>query len=108
MARSWRSGRLCTTAAAETAADTIAVRIPVPQALREMRSAVDDMVLVDEDRLRDAVRRLHRELGLVVEPSGAAALAAAFQVASDHRDRLVAIVISGGNLAPALIPTWLS
>jgi threonine dehydratase len=108
MARSWRSGQLCTTAVAETAADTIAVRIPVPQALEEMHSAVDDMVLVGEDRLRDAVRRLHRELGLVVEPSGAAALAAAIQVASDHGDRLVAIVISGGNLAPALIPTWLS
>jgi hypothetical protein len=26
---------------------------------------------------------------------------------SQYRDGLVAIVISGGNLAPALIPSWL-
>jgi threonine dehydratase len=108
MAESWRSGELCTTDSTATAADTIAVRIPVPQALHEMRTAVDDLVLVGEDRLHDAVRRLHRELGLVVEPSGAASLAAAIQLSPQSRDRLVAIIISGGNLAPALIPAWLT
>jgi threonine dehydratase len=108
MAESWQSGRICTTAAQETAADTIAVRVPVPESLLEMSTTVDEMVLVSEDRLRDAVRLLHRELGLVVEPSGAASLAAAVEVSSRYRDRLVAIVISGGNLAPALIPSWLS
>jgi threonine dehydratase len=108
MAESWRTGRLCTTTATQTAADTIAVRIPVAEALREMRTAVDAMVLVEEEPLRDAVRRLHRELGLVVEPSGAAGLAAAVQVGPRYQDCLVAIVISGGNLASALIPTWLA
>jgi threonine dehydratase len=107
MALSWRSGRLCTTDTAETAADTIAVRIPVPEALQEMRSTVDEMVLVGEDRLREAVRLLYRELGLVVEPAGAASLAAAMQVAPGYRDRLVAVVISGGNLAPSLMRDWL-
>jgi threonine dehydratase len=107
MALSWRSGRLCTTDRAETAADTIAVRIPVPEALREMRATVDEMVLIGEDRLRDAVRLLHRELGLVVEPSGAASVAVAIQEASRYRDRLVAVVISGGNLAPSLMRDWL-
>jgi threonine dehydratase len=107
MAESWRSGRLCTTVKAETAADTIAVRIPVPQALQEMRATIDEMILVSEDGLREAVRLLHRELGLVVEPSGAASLAGAIQVASRYRDRLVAVVISGGNLGPSLMSTWL-
>jgi threonine dehydratase len=107
MAQSWRSGRLCTTDRAATAADTIAVRIPVPEALSEMRATVDEMVLVSEDRLREAVRLLHRELGLVVEPAGAASLAVAIQEASRYRDRLVAVVISGGNLAPSLMRDWL-
>jgi threonine dehydratase len=107
MALSWRSGRICTTDRAETAADTIAVRIPVPEALREMRVTVDEMVLVGEDRLREAVRLLHRELGLVVEPAGAASLAVAIQAASRYRDRLVAVVVSGGNLAPSLMRDWL-
>jgi threonine dehydratase len=101
MAKSWMSGRLCTTALAETIADTIAVRIPVPQALDLMRATVDEMILVRDDRLREAVRLLHRELGLVVEPSGAASLAGAIQVTSRYRNRLVAIIISGGNIAPS-------
>jgi threonine dehydratase len=108
MAQSWRSGRLCTTDTAVTAADTIAVRIPVPQALSEMRATVDEMVLVGEDRLRQAVRLLHQELGLVVEPAGAASLAVAMQEASRYRDQLVAVIISGGNLAPRLMREWLA
>jgi threonine dehydratase len=108
MAESWRSRRVCTTAETATAADTIAVRVPVPEALHEMQTAVDEMVLVGEDALRAAVGLLHRALGLVVEPSGAASLAAAVQLSSSYHDRLVAIIISGGNLAPALIPSWLA
>jgi threonine dehydratase len=102
MALSWRSRQLCTTAAAETIADTIAVRNPVPEALDEMQAGVDEMILVNEHELRAAVRILHQELGLTVEPSGAASLAVAIQVASRFQDRLVAIVISGGNLTPSL------
>lgn len=56
-----------------------------------------------EDRLRESVRLLHRELGLVVELAGAASLAVAIQVASRYSDRLLAVVISGGNLAPSLM-----
>jgi threonine dehydratase len=72
-----------------------------------MRTAVDEMVLVSEDGLRQAVRLLHRDLGLIVEPSGAASLAALRELAPSFGDRLVAIIISGGNLAPSLIPSWL-
>ena len=63
------SGQVCTTAAAETIADTIAVRNPVPEALEEMQATVDELIQVSEDELRAAVRLLHQELGLVVEPS---------------------------------------
>ena len=107
MAESWRAGRLCPTATTATAADTIAVRVPIPEALDEMRTAADDVALVAEDQLRDAVRLLHRELGLVVEPSGAAGLAAVIGLGSAVRGRLVAVVLSGGNLAAELSRSWL-
>jgi threonine dehydratase len=104
MADSWRTGRLCTTAVAETIADTIAVRNPVPEALEEMRATVDEIILVSDDQLREAVTLLHRELGLVVEYSGAASLAVATQISLQEQERLVAIVISGGNVTPSLVP----
>ncbi|HEX6654661.1 MAG TPA: threonine/serine dehydratase [Candidatus Limnocylindria bacterium] len=65
-----------------------------------LRRYMDEIVTVTEDQLVDAVRRLASGARLVVEPSGAAAMAAhlaraARQPAGD--DRRV-VVISGGNL----------
>jgi threonine dehydratase len=45
-----------------------------------------------------AMRFAWRELKLVVEPGGAVALAALLQGAFDCRDKVVAIVLSGGNV----------
>ena len=60
------------------------------------QALVDDMVTVTEDDIRAAVRWLHREAGLVVEPSGAAATAAVLAT-GPATDGVVAIV-SGGNV----------
>jgi threonine dehydratase len=107
MERSWRAGRVVTTVTAETIADGIAVRIPVPEALVELGGSVDDVVLVDEAEIVEAMRCAHRELGVVVEPAGAIGLAAAKR----YRDRLagarVATLLSGGNLTPEQAAQWL-
>lgn len=59
-------------------------------------------VLVDDDAILDARRWLWRELRLVAEPGGAAAMAAllsgAYVPAPDER---VAVVVCGGNTDPA-------
>jgi threonine dehydratase len=60
------------------------------------QALVDEMVTVTEDDIRSAVRWLHREAGLVVEPSGAAATAAVL-ASGPSADGVVAIV-SGGNV----------
>jgi threonine dehydratase len=60
------------------------------------QALVDEMVTVTEDDIRSAVRWLHREAGLVVEPSGAAATAAVL-ASGPSVDGVVAIV-SGGNV----------
>jgi threonine dehydratase len=97
MERSWRSGTVVVTDRADTIADGIAARVPVPLALDEMALTVDDMVLVADAAIREAMMLLFDELGLVLEPSGAAGLAAIVA----HRDRLqgqlVATILCGGN-----------
>ena len=75
---------------------------PVPEAVAEMAHTVDDMVLVGEDRLGEAMRLLHQELGLVVEPAGAAGLAAALEMKDRLAGQLVAVPICGGNVAKGL------
>lgn len=108
MVDSWRAGQVRQTAAADTIADGIAVRVPVPEAVEEMAHAVDDMVTVSEERILEAMRLLHRELGLVVEPAGAAGLAAALDLRDCLAGKLVAVPICGGNLTAEQFRTWLS
>jgi threonine dehydratase len=67
-----------------------------------LRRFCDAIVTVGEDELADAVRQLARGARLVVEPSGAAAMAAHLnghvpRIAGDTRR---AVVISGGNIDP--------
>ena len=45
-----------TTETADTIADGIAVRLPVPEALEDMRFTVDDIVLVRDEDIRQAMR----------------------------------------------------
>lgn len=66
-----------------------------------VREVVDEHVVVSEDAVRTAVARTFRERRLVVEGGGAVGLAALW---SGHEPRgRAAVVVSGGNLAPALL-----
>ncbi|MEU6034647.1 pyridoxal-phosphate dependent enzyme [Actinomadura sp. NPDC047616] len=100
MADSWRQGRPVASSSPRTAADGIAVREPVPIAVDRMLNCVDAVVLVDEEHIRRAVRVVRDTLGLLVEPAGAAGIAAALQhgISGDG----LATIITGANLAPDL------
>ncbi len=67
---------------------------------------VDDFVKVDDDAILAAVRRLCLEGHLVVEPSGAIALAAI--ESGLIKERPAVAIISGGNIDPALLSRLLS
>src|SRR5260221_11118895 len=62
------------TPTANTRADGIAVREPVPFAVSCMKDTVDEVVSVSDESIIRAMRLLHGHLGLVVEPAGAAGL----------------------------------
>jgi|SRR5690348_6814693 len=97
MALSWRSGRLQTTEAVNTIADGIAVRVPVPEALDDIRGVIDDVVLVSEDALKHAVELLRGSLALVCEPAGAAGVAALLSHSRLSKG-LVCTPITGANI----------
>jgi threonine dehydratase len=107
MELSWRSGEIIETAEAATIADGIAVRVPVPEALDHLRGTVDEVLLVDDARIMSAVRMTFEELGIVVEPAGAAGLAAVLAQPERFAGRLVATPLCGGNLTAAQIREWL-
>lgn len=101
MALSWRARRVVTTERAETIADGLAVRLPVDVAIDFMAGHVDDMVTVSEAGMIEAMRLIFRHAGLVIEPSGAAGLAAIIAAPRDAAP--AATALCGGNLREELL-----
>ncbi len=98
--RSWREGRLLT-AANSTFAEGIATRVAFDLPQRILRQQLADFVLVGDDAIREAVALMIEHTRTLVEPAGAAPLAAALQLGDRLRGRRVALVCSGGNISPA-------
>jgi threonine dehydratase len=69
---------------------------------RHVSRYVDDIITVDDDQIRDAVRRIASDCRLVAEPSGAVSTAAYLHRAADlPAAGRFAAVVSGGNVAMA-------
>jgi len=96
------AGRPVALASMSTMADGIAVGCPgeVPFAL--IRALVDDVTTVEEDTLAQALLFLLERAKMVVEPAGAAGVAALLQTPHAFTAPVVA-VLSGGNIDPLLM-----
>ena len=75
---------------------------PVIQAL------VADIVTVSDAQLVEAMRFAAARMKMVVEPTGALAMAAAMQGAVDVRGKRVGVIISGGNVDIAQLASYLA
>lgn len=95
-ALSWRAGTVVSVRRRDTFAAGICVQEPQPEAVRRMRALVDDMVLVENEDLLAAMRLAAETLGVILEPAGAAGLAAIARY--DIPGALVATVLTGGNV----------
>jgi threonine dehydratase len=85
-----------------TMADGIAVGCPGEVPFAAIAKHVDDMVTVSEESLSTALLMLLERAKLVVEPAGAASVAAVLDQPT-HLDGPVVAVLSGGNIDPLLL-----
>jgi threonine dehydratase len=86
-----------------TIADGMAASTTEPLNLRLILDLVDEMVLVSDDEIRQAMKFMLNDLHIMVEPSGAAPVAAVLQKKLAFGKGKVVSVISGGNANPALL-----
>jgi threonine dehydratase len=93
-------------ARADTIADGIAVRVPVPEAVQDLRHGVHEVVCVPDAALPDAMRAVHEDTGLRVEPSAVVGIAAIAADPSRYAGRRVVTLLTGANLAPEQIARW--
>jgi threonine dehydratase len=107
MEKSWRHRTLVFPPSVATIADGIGVRVPISEAVDDMQGIVDDVHLVDDSAIIAAMRLLFGKAGLVVEPSGAAGLAAILAQPAQFKELNVATILCGGNLTDQQIAAWL-
>jgi threonine dehydratase len=90
----------------DSIADGLAAPYTRPFNLGLIQRYVDQMRTVTDDALIDALRAIAQQTKLVVEPAGAAAVAAL--LADEEIERPVAAVLSGGNVAMDRVGSWLT
>ncbi|QXV57738.1 pyridoxal-phosphate dependent enzyme [Amycolatopsis sp. TNS106] len=97
--RSLETGERVSIPVPRTIADGQAASIPGELTFSINQRLVDDIALVTDDQVRDAMRFAFERLKLVIEPSGATGLAALLsgQVPASGR---VGVILSGGNVSP--------
>ena len=104
-----RAGKPVRLEKVDTIADGLAAPATGRHVLEHVNAFVDDVVLVTDDEIRDALRAILERCKIVIEPAGAAATAAvlADRIPAIRGARVVAIA-SGGNIDPARLAALLS
>lgn len=95
--RSWRERRL-QEAPIDTIAEGLATGTPFFASVRTFIDHLDDMLLVSDDEMREAIALLLRAARQLAEPAGAAATAAALKLGERLKGKKVALILTGGNL----------
>jgi threonine dehydratase len=95
--------RTTLTQGASTIAEGIAVGTPGVIALEIIRQKVDDMLLVDEGDIEQAIVMLLEIEKTLVEGAGAAGLAALLKYPQRFAGKRVGLVLCGGNIDPLLL-----
>ena len=99
MHRSFAAGSVQSIPKVRTIADSLGAPYALPYSFELCRRYVDELVMIDDDQLREAMRLLFRHAKLAVEPAGAASTAA---LLGPLRERLagkrVAAIVCGSNI----------
>ncbi len=92
------AGAIVTIDTPRTIADGQQTTAPSERTLAVMRERVDEIALVSDEEIVAAMSFAFERLNIVLEPSGASALAAVMAGHVDVADQRVGITLSGGNV----------
>ncbi len=101
-ALSWREGHAVSTETCDTIADGLATRTPEDENVRAIRELVDEVVLVSDDQMLDAIGRLALDDHVIAEPSGAATTAALLH-GGIRCGRHTVLLVTGANVSPDVL-----
>ncbi len=96
--QSWKAGRIVELDSIKTAADGLAARKPLELTFGLIKKHVDDILLVTEEEICEAVFAFLSQAHILAEPSGAASLAALLKYQPKPKEK-IAIIVSGANIS---------
>ncbi len=101
--QSMREGRIISIPPPTTIADGIRTQAVGTLNFAIMRQLVEDVVVVNDAEILDAVRFLVMRMKIVVEPTGAVPVAAVMAGRIPAKYRRVGLILSGGNIDPSVL-----
>lgn len=96
---SFKAGRMVETSQSNTFAEGMATRTPAESTFNIIKELVDDIVLVSEEQMFEAIRLYLKKTHNLAEGAGAAPLAAALKIKEQLKGKKVVLILSGGNLS---------
>lgn len=105
--RSLRSGQIVHIAVPDTIADGAQTQHVGKLVLPILQAYVKDILTVTDDQLKTQMRFFVERMKIVAEGAGSLAAAAALHNVIDLKGKRVGVVVSGGNVDPALLATCL-
>jgi len=106
--QSWKAGEIVEVRSVSTVADGLAARKPLDLTFGIIKEYVDDILLVNDWEIGEAVLALIRVAHILAEPSGAASLAALLFKYHPKPSEKVAVIISGANISSSYLTSLLS
>ncbi len=101
-ALSYAAGKPVSTNAADTLADGMACRVPVPEAVDFINARAERIVTVSDAEIKAAMRAYYTDTHNLAEGAGAAPLAALLKEKEQMAGKQVGLVLSGGNIDRAV------
>ena len=98
MKKSIEAGRIIPHTSGESIADGISVKYPGDLTLKICSEYVDEIVTVSDESIALAIYKLLERNKTLVEPSGAAGIAALMEGKIDVKGKKVVVILSGGNI----------
>lgn len=96
--QSFEAGVIRQTASANTFADGLAVRGPIPEAFAIYKEGAQRIVSVGDEHIVEAMRVYYSDTHNLAEGAGAAALAALMQEREAMKGKNVGVILSGANV----------
>jgi len=96
--RALREGRMASLDHMETFAEGMATRVPFALPITILRRYLDEIVLVSDEEMKQAILLLAEAVRQSAEGAGAASTAATLRLRERLRGRTVALMLTGGNI----------